>query len=351
MFRSISHNNTNTPPFLENNEIEKYTLTKIGSRKDIRVRFAEEDIIAEENYIESNKNLENVYINDENNDSNLYNSSNNNLPIINIKNNKIAFWSSSTILKFEKQQVSQGLNIFLNINTKQLCALILFFENGDIVSFPFNYSDSPEEIKNKITIPINIPEIKLDKIKTGTFGPYAKIFKFNLKYVFKSTTQCALSSKNLVIARDNKIHIYDLETNEKLFSYDFYKENIASLLLFNDIGYTFLLTSTKIFKIIFTTRFRILSQNEIINNPKCHVNIYEQEGMVYPLFEYNPEDVWNSYCSKLDINSNNNKTSANNDSKGSISLISNKTNLDNDVQKDKVCIICSKDAEYYCSDC
>jgi hypothetical protein len=298
MLRSISQKNAITTPFAENNVKGKYNLTNIGSRKDIRVRQAEEDIIIEENNIESNNNIDKININDEKNESNLYNNSNNNNPNINTKSNRIAFWSSSTILKFEKQQVSQGLNIFLNINTKQLCALILFFENGDIVSFPFNYNDSPEEIKNKITIPTKTSEIKLDKINLNTFGPYAKVFKFNMKYVFKSTTQCALSSKNLVIARDNKIHIYDLETNEKLFSYDFYKENIASLLLFNDIGYTFLLTSTKIFKIIFTTRFRILSQNEIINNPRCKVNNYQQEGMSYPLFEYNPEDVWNSYCSK-----------------------------------------------------
>ena len=351
MLRSISQSNVISPPFLENNEKGKNISTNIGSKKDNRLR-QEEDIITEENCIESNNNLEKIKINDENNDSNLYNNSNSNMPNINIKNNRAAFWSSSTILKFEKQQVSQGLNIFLNINTKQLCALILFFENGDIVSFTFNYTDSPEEIKNKITIPMAIPEIKLDKIKEDTFGPYAKIFKFNMKYVFKSTTQCALSSKNLLIAIDNKIRIYDLETNEKLFSYDFYKENTASLLLFNDIGYTFLLTSTKIFKIIFTTRFKILSQNEIINNPRCKVNNYQQEGMIYPLFEYNPEDVWNSYYSKLDIDLNNIKNQTNNSSKGRASFIGNKNNIyNNDQKKDKVCVICSKDAEYYCSDC
>ena len=352
MLRTISQGNTNIPPIVENNEKGKCTMTNLGSRKDIRL-IHEEDIITEENNIESNKNINKININDENNGSNLYNnSSNSNMPNVNNKRNRTAFWASSTILKFEKQQVSQGLNIFLSINTKQLCAVILFFENGDIVSFPFNYTDSPEEIKNKITIPKTTPEIKLDKIKEGTFGPYAKVLTFNLKYVFKSTTQCALSSKNLLIAIDNKIRIYNLETNEKLFSYDFYKENTASLLLFNDIGYTFLLTSTKIFKIIFTTRFRILSQNGIINNPNCPVKNYQQEGMIYPLFEYNPEDVWNSYCSKLDIDSNNIKNPTNNSSKDRVSFIINKSNIYNDPQKkNKVCVICSKDAEYYCSDC
>jgi len=350
MLRSINQNNTNTSPYIENFEKERYSLTKRRSRKDNRIKQPEDDKINEEKNIEANNNIDKI--NDENNDSNFFSNSSKNMINFNIKINRIAFWSSSTILRFEKQQVSQGLNIFLNINTKKLSALILFFENGDIVTFPFNYNDSPEEIKNKITIPKTITEIKLDKIKSDTFGPLAKVFKFKEKYVFKSTTQCALTSKNLIIANDNKIRIYDLETYEKLFSYDFYKENIASLLLFNDIGNTFLLTSTKIFKIIFTSRFRILTQNEIINNPKCQVNNYLQEGMSYPLFEFSPEDVWNSYCSKLDIDSNNIKNSINNSLKSGISLISNKNNLYNDGQnEDKVCVICSKDAEYYCSDC
>ena len=50
-------------------------MINTGSRKDIRVRRAEEDIITEENNIESNNNTDKININDEKNDSNLFNNS------------------------------------------------------------------------------------------------------------------------------------------------------------------------------------------------------------------------------------------------------------------------------------
>ena len=326
-------------------------------RKENRVKPAE-DKINEEKKVETiniNNKEANNNTNNENNDSN---SNNNNAYA---KSNKVYLWYSYTAICEGEKQMAQGFNAFLNINTKQLSALILFFENGAIASFPFNYNDSPEVIKNKMTIVYLIFMDKIkpkekdkekEKVKPEIFGPFAKVVQFQEHYVFKSNTTCALSSKNLLIAIQNKIRIYNLDTGDKIFSYDFFEENIASFLLFEDIGYTFLLNWTKIFKIIFNTRFKMLAHSEIINNPKCKVNNYKQEGMSYPLFEFSPEDVWNSYCNKLEVDLNNNKNVNNNNSQGSISPINNKINLNEDVQQNKkVCVICCKDAEYYCSDC
>ena len=253
-----------------------------------------------------------------------------------IKNNKekILFWSTSIHIWIEKKQLAQSVKIFLNINTKQLCALILFLEIGSVVSFPFNISDSPEEIKKKISI--TSYEIQLDRIREDSFGSFAKIYKFEEHYLFKSNTVCALTSKNLILAIDNKFRIYDLETNVLLYKYNFYKENIICFLLFNNMGATFFLTWNKIFKIIFNNRYKIFSQNEIKNNPKSPINIYKPEGLNFPIFENNPEDIWNSYCSKLKIIRK----------KNSILKPENEKEI-----KKELCTICSKEAEYYCSNC
>ena len=260
---------------------------------------------------------------------------------------QICFWYTPINVKIQIKQVAQSVRIFLNINTKKLCALILFFEMGAIASFPFNYNDPPEEIQNKITITSN--EIQLDKIKEKEkdedYNSNAKVCQFKEYYLFNSNTRCALTSKHLIFAIHNTFRIYDLYTKNMLYNYHFYKENISAFLLFEDIGATFLLTGTKIFKIIFNTRYKIFSENEIINNPNYKVNMYQFEGMNYPSFEYNPEDVWNSYCTKLGI-----ETMLFKDIKSSHY---NHIDIDDDEKKNnkKICVICSKEAEYYCSSC
>ena len=243
------------------------------------------------------------------------------------QNKKTFYWMTSISLWFEKKQLAQTVKIFLNINTKRLSALILFFENGKVVSFPFNYNDSPEDIKNKITITSN--EIQIDN-KKAEFGPMAKIYTFEKHYFYKSNTICALSYKYLVLAIDNKIRIYDLETNQNLLKYSFYKENIASFMLFENIGFTFMMTWNKIFKIIFTPRFEKFSEKKIINESKVPINNYKSNGLLtYPIFEYKPEDIWNSYYSNLELE---------NKEKGKI-------------EKNIKCEICYKEAEYCCSGC
>ena len=287
MLRNISQCNTIIVPSIGNLKLSKYSMTTIGLKKDpLKINL-------EDNNEKNNNDKTNKINNNDKNNNEPNNNSNANFS--SIKNPKqICFWSTSVNLWLEKKQVAQSVKIFLNINTKRLCALILFFEIGEVITFPFNYNDSPEEIKNKITVTTH--EIQLDKIKTDSFGPLAKVYKFEEHYFFKSNTICALTSKNLILAIDNKFRIYDLETNASLYSYNFYKENIAAFLLFDDIGATFLLTWTKVFKVIFNSRYDIFSENEIKNNPKSKVNPYQPESMNYPTFELIPEDIWNSYC-------------------------------------------------------
>ena len=272
-------------------------------------------------YIKDNNNINNSNYNRKQNSDNDYNKENNKT-----ENKKILYWQTSISLWFEKKQLAQTVKIFLNINTKRLSALILFFENGKVVSFPFNYNDSPEEIKNKITITSN--EIQTDN-KNAEFGPMAKIYTFEKYYFYKSNTICALSYKYLVLAIDNKIRIYDLETNQNLLKYSFYKENIASFMIFENIGFTFMMTWNKIFKIIFTPRFQIFSEKKIIYESKVPINNYQQNGLNYPIFEYRPEDIWNSYCSNLEIENKGNGK------------------VENKIK----CEICYKEAEFCCSGC
>ena len=257
------------------------------------------------------------------------------------------FWSTSNVMWLEKKQVAQSVKMFLNINTKRLCALIIFLEIGGVVSFPFNYNDSPEEIKDKITITSN--EVQIDKIDPKSYGSKAKVYQFEEHYFFKSNTICALSYKYLVLAIDNKIRIYDLETNKNLYKYTFYKETITSFMLFQNLGFTFMMTWTKIFKIIFTTRLEIFSEKKIITESKIPINTYEPNRLNYPLFEYKPEDIWNSYYTNLEINMGNVK-------KGTFRKKDSPENKNEEKEKNNEnkkykCEICYRDAEYCCSDC
>ena len=272
--------------------------------------------------------------------------------------NKPFFWSTSIILWLEKKQVAQCVKIFLNINTKRLCGLILFFEMGQVVTFPFNYNDSPEEIKQKLNIVSS--EIQLDKINISSLGPMAKIYNFEEHYFFKSNTICALSYKYLVLAIDNKIRIYDLETNKNLLKYTFYKENICSFMLFHNIGFTFMMTWTKIFKIIFTSRLQIFSEKKIINESKVPINSYQPNGLNYPIFEYSPEDIWNSYYANLEIDSAEKRKEIQKKyyEKFNEKVSENENEEKEDKKEDKKeeiklnkCEICYKEAEFCCGDC
>ena len=293
-------------------------IIKVENSKEIKNKCSSTTIIGY--YIRDKDNIHSEH----NQEKNLYNE---NRERAQSSNKKPFFWSTSVSLYFEKKQVAQTVKIFLNINTKRLSALILFFENGKVVSFPFNYNDSPEEIKNKITITSN--QIQMDN-KKADFGPMAKIYTFEELYFYKSNTICALTYKYLVLAIGNKIRIYDLETNKNLLKYSFYKENIASFMLFENIGFTFMVTWNKIFKIIFTPRFEIFSEKKIINESKVPIKNYERpDDLIYPIFEYRPEDIWNSYYTNLEIEKKENEK------------------IKNNIK----CEICYKEAEFCCSGC
>ena len=69
-----------------------------------------------------------------------------------IRMKRLNFWINKTVIKIEKIQFSQGMNLFLNISNNKLCALIYYFEMKGIISYLFNYNDSPETVSKKIFI-------------------------------------------------------------------------------------------------------------------------------------------------------------------------------------------------------
>ena len=194
----------------------------------------------------------------------------------------------------DKKQIAQSFKVFLHININKLCSFILFFEDGVIISKNFNFNDKPKDIKNKIFILNNIkPEQSEIHIDFKNWDNY----DFPDKYIFKQKTICAFSGRNLVLAGKNKVYIYDPITKKYCFSYEFYEENLNLFLMFDGIGSLFLLSSNKLFKIIFNQRF---SQFNNIDFEK--LNIYEApKNLLFPTFDYYPEEIWNIYENKLNI--------------------------------------------------
>ena len=80
------------------------------------------------------------------------------------------------------------MKIYLNINSKKIGSLIYFIETKGIISYLFNYWDSPEEISNKILIKqkeLNV-NIGLDHMKKN--DSYISIYSFSDCYQFKSSS-------------------------------------------------------------------------------------------------------------------------------------------------------------------
>ena len=226
---------------------------------------------------------------------------------------KSNFWIGKTSIKMEKIQLCQGMKIYLNINTKKICSLIYYFETKGIVSYPFNYSDSPEVISKKIFI--NQRELNinsgLDFMKRN--DPKIWIYNFLDCYQFKAKSFFAFSDKNLIIGEKNVIHIYEEYSNYPAYTYEFFEENLSSLIIIDGIGSTFVLSSKKLFKILYNSRYKIFSNKMLFSKNKIHYYKYNynmkksnhnndnNEKLIFPLFEYKPEDIWNSYCNNLNI--------------------------------------------------
>ena len=244
------------------------------------------------------------------NESNIDNSSKDNNSLENNKNQeneedgiiKVKHWIVKRNVESEKKQFSQSIKIALNINSKRLCAFILFFEAKRLISYNFNYSDTPEEIKDKIFINSNINLRLDDRNFDQSFKKHATIFKFLDCYLFKAKCYFGYSNNNLIIGDKNKIHIYNETSIYPIYTYEFYNEVLCTLLLFDSLGSTFLLTNSKLFKIIFNTRYEIFSNEKIFKNDRIFIHDYKYEKkMGFPTFEKKPEDIWNSYCVVLGI--------------------------------------------------
>ena len=203
-------------------------------------------------------------------------------------------WANKVGIEQEKKQIAQSLKIFLHININKLCSFILFFEDGVVITKNFYFNDKPEEIKNKIFILNNIkPEQSEIHIDFKDWDNY----DFPDKYIFKQNTICAFSNRNLILAGKNKIYIYDPITKKSAFSYEFYEENLNLFLKFEGIASLFLLTSNKLFKIIFNQRFQ-----QFYNFDYQKFKIYETPvNLNYPIFDYYPEEIWEEYKKKLNF--------------------------------------------------
>ena len=282
----------------------------------------------------------------------------NNTNKINLDNNELVYnktkyWTNKRKIEAEKKNITQCIKFILNISDKRICSFVLFFESKNIISYNFNYTDSPEEIKNKIFIPFNINlslEIKnFDKL----FKPPAKLFKFAELYLFKNSSFFNYSKNNLIICDKNKMHIYSEENQVPVYTYEFYKEDLSCFIILEGLGSTFLLTGDKLFKIIYNQRFSLFSNEKIFNNWKTNINYYKaNKKLSFPVFEFQPEDIWNAYCSLLGLEKIElNEREIINKNNEEIKPAKNNRRITSKNIIDKYCTLCGAKSERSCSDC
>ena len=278
---------------------------------------------------------------------------------INFKKPK--FWTSRNNIKKEKNQFCQGMNISLNINYENLCSLTYYFETKGIISYNFNYSDPPEELFSKIIIPAR--ELNLNngfdimkrvdkKIRTYNFIDF---------YQFKTNCFFGFSGKNLVIGEKNVIHIYDENTDFPVFTYEFFQESLTSLINIEGIGCIFLLTGKKLFKIIYNQRYKLFNNDFLFSKNKIHYytinyntkknNNDDKDKLIFPLFEYKPEDIWNAYCNNLDISPIKFKGDISDDIEEEVEFHSKNNNIYEKKDYTNVCVLCNKKCDFVCSHC
>ena len=256
-------------------------------------------------YCKINGEREEELANENNNNRN-----NNEIPI-----KKLKFWVGKSNIKTEKIQFSQGMKLYLNINSKKISSLIYYFESKGMISYNFNYYDTPEEIAKKIFISQKELNINngLDYMKR--VDPKINTYNFLDCYQFKSKCLFGFSDKNLVLGEKNVIHIYEENSDFPGYTYEFFQENLSSLIIIDGIGCTFILTGKKLFKIIYNPRYKLFSDKMLFTKNEIHYYKYNYnikknnsnsinenyEKPIFPLFEYKPEDIWNGYCNNLNI--------------------------------------------------
>ena len=279
------------------------------------------------------------------------------------------FWINKNLIKVEKVQLSQGINIHLNINSKKICALTYFFENKGIISYHFNYTDSPKIISEKIFLAQK--EINLNNgfelIKRNDHS--AKFFLFQDRYIFKNKCRFGFSDKNLIIFENNRINIYEQNCENPIFTYEFYDETLSSLIIFENIGFTYILSDKRLFKIIYNDRYKLFDNEILFSKNKIHYYKYKankkgnnQENLIYPLFEYKPEDIWNAYCNNLNIelmkfpedeyNETFLKKNEDIEEEELVMKVMHNSNFNSELQNyENICSLCNVECNMVCSQC
>ena len=275
------------------------------------------------------------------------------------------FWINKSLIKVEKIQLSQGMNIYLNINTKKTCALIYYFQTKGVISYLFNYTDSPQTVSEKIFIKqkeLNLSS-GLNYIKGKNIK--AKTYYFKEFYQFKDKCSFGYSDKNFLIFENNSINIYEQNSDYPIFTYEFFDETLSCLIIFENIGYTYILTEKKLFKIIYNDRYKIFDNEILFTKNKIHYykyNYYKKgnspDNLVYPLFEYKPEDIWNAYCNNLTIapikfpeeNFWNDSMEIEEDEEFVIKMINKNFNYELEKYENK-CALCNVECHMVCSHC
>ena len=317
------------------------------------------------NMLKKNSRVENTKESDEENNNNMKTisdkdkgSNNNklNLEKNDLGYNKTKYWTIKRKIESEKKNFTQCIKFFLNINDKRVCSLVIFFESRNVITYNFNYTDTPEEIKDKIFVTTNINLSLEQRNFESIFKPPAKLYKFTDLYLFKKESFFNYSRNNLILCDKNKMHIYSEENNLPIFTYEFYKEDLSTFISIEGIGSTFLLTGTKLFKIIYNQRYSIFSDEKIFNNWKSEINYYKtNKKLSFPVFEFQPENIWNAYCSSLGLDKIEfNEEILNNNNKEEIKPgINNKINkrMNSKNLNEKFCSLCGKKSEKCCSDC
>ena len=300
-------------------------------------------------------------------DDDLIKKNNNNInEDINIKKPK--FWIGKSTMKMEKIQLCQGMKIALHINSKKICSLIYYFETKGIISYTFNYFDSPEEISKKIFIlqrEFNINS-GLEYMKKND----SKIWTYNFLdcYQFKKNCFFGFSDKNLILGEKNVIHIYEENTNYPVYTYEFFQESLSALITLDGIGSTFILTGKKLFKIIYNHRYKIFSNEMLFTRNKIHYYKYNYSNLkknttvkdydkpIFPLFEFKPEDIWNGYCNNLNIPpfifTEDIYIDIEDEKEEEVEHhLRDEKYLGDNKNFSKKCVLCNKESELVCSDC
>ena len=307
-----------------------------------------------------------------NNESN-NNNNNTNSNVFKGSDEKNKLYVNKVGIEHENKQFCHCAKISLNINNKKICAFTIFVEVNGIITYNFNYTDSPYEIKNKIFI--NSKNKMNFDIKTveSNFSKPAKIYKLIDRYQFTSKCNIGYTGNNLIVFERNRFQINDEKNEESIYYYEFYEEILSLLMNFDGYGCTFLLTNTKLFKLIHNSRYDLFSHKSIFEDNKIRIHEYKlSNNFNFPIFEYCPEDIWNAYCSSLGIETINVSTHKRNsecdiidDEKSKLSLQSSlrgsnfkdnvlrksSTMTSSVIDEGHFCVLCNKKCELCCSAC